>query len=140
MFEREKMFLNISDADAQIQHQANCYKFQDAVKSLLKQWNDNWYLYDENDYDLIFQNNQCERLTITLNPNFQFFNILFEFDKYKDSQINVIYQNLSVNEFNQSVYNNIKFLGTKIMELQILAYEKSLELLKEKRKKNNCKV
>jgi len=135
MFEREKMFLNISDADVQIQHQANCYKFQDTVKSLLKQWNDNWYLYDENDYDLIFQNNQCERLTITLNPNFQFFNILFEFDKYKDSQINVIYQNLSVNEFNQSVYNNIKFLGTKIMELQILAYEKSLELLKEKRKK-----
>jgi len=129
------MFLNLTDSDVHIQHQANCYKFQDTIKSLMSQWNDKWYFYDEVYYDLIFQNNQCERLTITLNSNLQTFNLLFEFDKYKSSQINAIYQHLSVNEFNQSTYNNIKFLGTKIMELQILAYEKSLELLKEKRKK-----
>ncbi len=134
------MFLNIAfENDIYVQRQANLYKFQDTIKNLMKSWNSNWYFYDENDYVLIFQNNQCERLTISLNQSLKTFDILFEFDKYKDSQINVIYQNLNVNEFTQNTYNNIKFLGTKIMELQILAYEKNFKLLKEKNQKRIVK-
>ncbi len=135
------MFLNITfESNTDIQNQANLYKFQDTIKTLLKEWNDNWYLYDEINRDVIFQNNQCERLTVTLNSDFQTFNILFEFDKYKNSQINALYQNLNVNEFGHNSYNNVKFLGTKIMELQIMAYDKSLQLINNKNKKLNCKL
>ena len=82
------MFLNITfESNTDIQNQANLYKFQDTIKTLLKEWNDNWYLYDEINRDVIFQNNQCERLTVTLNSDFQTFNILFEFDKYKNQII-----------------------------------------------------
>ncbi len=130
------MFLNIKYPDnPDVEYQANCYKFQDTIKNIMSNWDVEWYVYENSNNSITFQNNKCESLTFSVNDDLNYFSILFEFDKYKKSQINGLTIYLSVNDFEKSLYNNTKYLGAKIMELQILVYAKNLQIIKEKYKK-----
>jgi hypothetical protein len=128
------MFLDIEyPQDLNVERTANIIKFTDCIQELVPKWDNNWILYEIDNSKVTFQNKDGSHLSVILNSNFKTFSMLLEFDKYKMTQINFLEIDIDVNELSD-FRNNVRFIGTKILNLQLHANQKSLDNIKLKYK------
>lgn len=129
------MFLDIEyPQDLNVERTANIIKFTDCIQELVPKWDNNWILYEIDNSKVSFQNKDGSHLSVILNNNFKTFSMLLEFDKYKMTQINFVEIDIDVNELSD-FRNNVRFIGTKILNLQLHANQKFLENIKLKYKR-----
>ena len=129
------MFLDIEyPQDLNVERTANIIKFTDCIQELVPKWDNNWIFYEIDNSKVSFQNKDGSHLSVILNNNFKTFSMLLEFDKYKMTQINFVEIDIDVNELSD-FRNNVRFIGTKILNLQLHANQKFLENIKLKYKR-----